>query len=207
MNSCRLVLFASIVAAAAIACSSGDRGADSSTVAGGSTAVACVEGGAPPTITSAGVGPLRIGAPVREVAERCTVRDTSFTLGEGIVEQGRVVDLDGSPAVVMLSPDAEPTIARVIVNDPAVRTEAGVGVGKTVGALRAAYGRLCAAMGEGRVVVFVQPLAGVSFGVSTRPSSLPGSGANIDRTPEAIPDSSTITSIWVHGGRTTCGGS
>jgi hypothetical protein len=158
-------------------------------------------------ITAGGVGPLRLEAPIGELAGRCVMRDTSFSLGEGITEQGRVVVLDGASVVVMLGGDSVPTISRVIVTHPALRTEAGVGVGSDVGAMRAAYGTLCAAMGEGRIVMMAPPLPGVSFAVTQRPSSLPGGGANIDRAPEAIPDSSTITSIWVHGGRTLCGGS
>jgi hypothetical protein len=198
-------LTAAVIALVTLGCPGRDGAGDTTTVAAGGTP--CVEGGGTPTITAAGVGPLRLGGPVGEVAQRCTVRDTSFTLGEGIMEHGRVIDFGGSSAVVMVSGDADPTISRIIVNDASIRTEAGLGVGKSVGAMRAAYGRLCAAMGEGRVVLAAPPLPGVSFGISQRPGSLPGGGATIDRTPEAIPDSSTITSIWVHGGRTMCGGS
>jgi hypothetical protein len=135
------------------------------------------------------------------------MRDTTFSLGEGIQERGRVVALGGSSAVLLVSGDPEPTIDRIIVADSSIRTESGIGVGKNIGALRAAYGRICPMMGEGRVVLAVPALPGVSFGTSVRPSSLPRGGADIDRTPEAIPDNATITSIWIHGGRSNCGGS
>ena len=196
-----------LVVVASLGCPSRDRPAGDSQLAGSNAPPPCVEASAPATITAGGVGPLKLEAPIDELAGRCVMRDTSFTLGEGIMERGRVVALGGASAVVMLGGDSVPTIARVIVADPSLRTEAGVGVGSDVGAMRAAYGMLCAAMGEGRVVMMAPPLPGVSFAVSQRPSSLPNGGANIDRTPEAIPDSSTITSIWVHGGRTLCGGS
>jgi hypothetical protein len=190
---------------AVVACSSRDKAADSASAAtpAGNSAATCVEGGGTPAITAAGVGPLRIGGRVSEVATRCTVRDTSFSLGEGQTENGRVVDLGGTSAVLMVSNDAEPTIERIIVNDAALRTEEGLGIGKTVGALRAAYGRLCAMRGEGNVVVNVSSLPGVSFEVR---GDIPVT-ANIERQPEAIPDNATISGIWLYGGRSACGGS
>ncbi len=190
-------------AVAVIACSSRDQPADTADApTTGRGGAACVEGGGAPTITAAGVGPLRIGGEVSDVAARCTVRDTSFTLGEGRVENGRVVDLGGARAVLIVSDDASPGIERIIVRDSSIRTEDGLGVGKTVGALRAAYGRVCAARGEGNVVVSVSSLPGVSFQVSGAPIT-----ANVERRPEDIPDNATITGIWLHGGRSACGGS
>ena len=186
-----------------VACSSRDKSADTAAAAGASRiGAACVEGGGIPTITAAAVGPLRIGGEVSEIATRCTVRDTSFTLGEGQTENGRVVDMGGTRAILIVSDDASPNIERIIVRDSSIRTEDGLGVGKTVGALRAAYGRLCAARGEGNVVVSVSSLPGVSFEVSGAPIT-----ADVERRPETIPDNATITAIWLHGGRSACGGS
>ena len=194
-----------LAAALVVACSSRDKAADSAGAAtpAANAAASCVDGGGAPTLTAAGVGPLRIGGRVSEIAGRCTVRDTSFSLGEGQTENGRVVDLGGSRAVLMVSDDAEPTIERIIVNDSSIRTEDGIGIGKTVGALRAAYGRLCAMRGEGNVVVNVSSLPGVSFQVS---GSIPVA-ADIERQPEAIPDNATISRMWLYGGRSACGGS
>jgi hypothetical protein len=158
-------------------------------------------------ITAGGVGPLRIGRKLSEISSRCPVRDTTFTLGEGIQENGRVVTLGSSSAVLLVNSDADPTITRIIVNDTSLHADGGIGVGKTIGALRASYGRICPMMGEGRIVVAVPDLPGVSFGTSTRIASLPNSGRDIERTPNAIKDNETITSIWVHGGQSLCGGS
>jgi hypothetical protein len=195
-------LIALIALVAVVACRGKKAGSDSA-AATATAPAACVEGGGTPTLTAAGVGPVRVGARLASITDRCTVRDTTFSLGEGRQEHGRVVSFGGSSATLMVSDDSAQTIERIIVADSAIRTEAGIGVGKTVGAMRAAYGRLCAASGEGRIIVGVPPLPGVSFGTSAALRA----GVNVESTPEAIPDSTTITGIWVYGGRAACGGS
>ena len=193
------------LAAAAVlaACGGRDAASDSATATTAGGPVPCVEGGAAPTITGAGVGPVRVGARLASISDRCTVRDSSFSLGEGIQENGRVISFGATSAALIVSRDSAATIERIIVADSAIRTEAGIGVGKTVGALRAAYGRLCAAVGEGRIVVSVPPLPGVSFGTSASLRDL----TNVESRPETIPDSARVTGIWVYGGRSACGGS
>ena len=185
-----------------VACRGKDRASDS-TSATAARGPICVEGGGTPTITAAGVGPVRIGARLASIADRCTVRDSSFSLGEGIQENGRVVSFGSSSAALIVSRDSAQTIERILVADSSIRTEAGIGVGKTMGAMRAAYGRLCAAIGEGRIIVGVPPLPGVSFGTSASLREL----TNVESRPEAIPDSARVTGIWVYGGRAACGGS
>ena len=185
-----------------VACRGRDGAADS-TSATAARGPICVEGGRTPTITATGVGPVRIGARLAGISDRGTVRDTSFSLGEGIQENGRVVSFGSSSAALIVSRDSAQTIERIIIADSSIRTDAGIGVGKTVGAMRAAYGRLCAATGEGRIIVGVPPLPGVSFGTSASLREI----TNVESRPEAIPDSAHITGVWVYGGRAACGGS
>ena len=194
-------LSALFAASILVACRGKEPATDTATATASARPAACVEGGGTPTITAAGVGPVRVGARLSSVSGRCTVRDSSFSLGEGIQENGRVVSFGTSSAALIVSRDSAPTIERIIVADSSIRTEAGIGVGKTLGALRAAYGRLCAATGEGRIIVGVPPLPGVSFG--TTAALRPNAEAN----PDALPDSARITGIWVYGGRSACGGS
>jgi hypothetical protein len=201
----RIAAFLSCLAAVTLlaACPRKDKAPDSTTATAARPA-ACVEGGGTPTITAAGLGPVRIGARLASISDRCTVRDSSFSLGEGIQENGRVVSFGTSSAALIVSRDSAPVIERIIIADSSIRTDAGIGVGKTLGALRAAYGRVCAAVGEGNVVVMVPPLPGVSFG--TTAAMRPG-GVNVETTPDAIPDSTRISGIWLYGGRSACGGS
>lgn len=162
----------------------------------------CVQGA--PVLDPGGVGPVRLGARVSEIPEACTVRDTSLTLSEGTPENARVVDLGGHLVIALTGAGADQRITRVIVEGEGVRTERGVGVGSSVGDLRAAHGRICAELGEGVVVVNSSGLPGISFETETdaRPL-LRGASLNAD----AIPDRDRITSLWVHEGRSLCGGS
>jgi hypothetical protein len=195
---------ASLAAIALIACGGDDNTADTAAVA----EVRCMPAGEAPIVTASGVGPVRLGARVSAIADaNCTMRDTSFTLGEGIMERGHVVELGEGNVVILVSGDTEPVVERIIVNDPAVRTEGGVGPGSTVENLRSSYGRICATVGEGNVVLSVPPLTGVSFGADVALSSLPRGGQGLDTNPGAVPGSAPISSLWIHGAASGCGSS
>lgn len=166
---------------------------------------ACAPNGRVPAVTSGGIGVARIGASVREVGQSCRTRDTTFTLGEGIQEQGAVIEFAGHRVLALTT--AGGTISRLIVADSAFRTERGLGVGSTVGQLREAYGRLCGAVGEGTVAVWLAGLPNVSFGLDTRLSDLPASASRVGDDPSIIPDTARVTSLWVIAEGAPCGGS
>ena len=206
----RLVLFAGTLACLASACQR-DEGNDTATArqprdtaGGGSTANGCAPNGRVPPVTSGGIGVARIGAPLREVSQTCSTRDTTFTLGEGMQEQGAVIDFAGHRVLALV---ADGAITRLIVADSAFRTERGLGVGSSVAELRQAYGRLCGAAGEGTVAVWLAGLPNVSFGLDTRLSDLGSASTRISDDPSVIPDAARVISLWVITEGVACGGS
>lgn len=166
---------------------------------------ACAPNGRVPPVTSGGIGAARIGMSVSEVSQSCPTRDTTFSLGEGIQEQGAVIEFAGHRVLALTTGGS--TIQRLIVADSSFRTERGLGVGSTVGQLREAYGRLCGAVGEGTVAVWLAGLPNVSFGLDTRLSELPASGSRLSDDPSVIPDTARVTSLWIISEGVACGGS
>ena len=205
----RLSMFATALACAVgVACER--EGTDSaSRQRTGDTAAAraeaCAPNGRVPRVTSGGIGVARIGVSVSEVSQSCPTRDTTFSLGEGIQEQGAVIEFAGHRVLALTTGGT--TISRLIVADSSFRTERGLGVGSTVGQLREAYGRLCGAVGEGTVAVWLAGLPNVSFGLDTRLSELPASGSRLSDDPSVIPDTARVTSLWIISEGVACGGS
>jgi hypothetical protein len=209
MNRTHGLILALCTSVALLACGGHDDAAPDTTTAGlaANAATNACSGVPTPPITSAGIGPVRVGGSVSDVTSRCATHDTTFAL-EGTQERGTVVRFGPYAVTALTTGSADSTISRVIVADSAFRTDRGIGVGSYVRALRDAYGQVCASLGEGNVVVVAAALPGVSFATSTVASALPDGGRNLDRNPAAVPDSAHITSLWVYeGGESTCGGS
>ncbi len=205
----RLIALAGALAFLTSACQR-DRDSDSAgqrpndTAAGGVAAEACAPNGRVPTVTSGGIGLARIGATVRDVGQSCATRDTTFSLGEGVQEDGAVIEFAGHRVLALVE---NGTISRLIVADSAFRTERGLGVGSTVAQLREGYGRLCGAVGEGTVAVWLAGLPNVSFGLDTRLSDLGSASTRVSDDPSVIPDTARVTSLWVITEGVACGGS
>jgi hypothetical protein len=205
----RLIALAGAFAYLATACqrdansdTAGQRPTD--TAGGQAIAEACAPNGQVPAVTSGGIGVARIGATVRDVGQACTTRDTTFSLGEGIQEQGAVIEFAGHRVLALIENGA---ISRLIVADSAFRTERGLGVGSSVAQLREAYGRLCGAVGEGTVAVWLSGFPNVSFGLDTRLSDLGSASTRVSDDPSVIPDTARVTSLWVITEGVACAGS
>ncbi len=145
------------------------------------------------------VGPVRLGMPASELRQRApAVRDTTWT-AEGTRERGLVVPVaEGRQVTALLQND---TVARITVADTALRTREGLGVGSRLEELRSAYGRTCADMGEGRVVVWFPNLPGISFALDARP---PERTAELRENPDRIPGSARVTQLWLRRGADRC---
>ncbi|HEX6059923.1 MAG TPA: hypothetical protein VFZ11_13010 [Gemmatimonadaceae bacterium] len=203
----RTMLAAAAAAAALLACGGSDEAADT-TAARDAAPDPCAD--ASTQVSPAGIGPLRIGERVGALPPSCGARDTTFTLGEGIMETGSVVSIGGAPVLAMTSGSAEGVVSRIIVEDPAFRTELGVGVGSTVADLRRAQGRICAFEGEGNTVVQAASMPGVSFQIGWSSADAPDELLNEvfgGAEPSAAIDTARITTLWIFENRSACGGS
>ena len=195
----RLLAALALAPLAPLACSANDGAAgDSTALAATGAAVPTEECQAAVNVTAEGIGPARIGAPAPALVELCGGRDTSFTLGEGITEQGYVLQVGGNPIVALTNGD---TVRRLIVREPGLTTTGGLGVGSTVADIRRAYPSACALVGEGLVVVAADSLPGVSFATSADFSQFAAGGA-----PQiaALPDTARVATMWVHGVARPC---
>lgn len=158
----------------------------------------------PTPITTQGIGPVRIGGKVSAVSTACETRDSAITLGEGMTERAHSVDVGGGHVIALSTGSADTSITRIIVRDSVFATAKGIHVGSTVGALRAAHGKTCAAVGEGNVVAFAADIPGVSFETSVSPAELRGGAAAVERDASVLPDAATISGIWITGQPAPC---
>ena len=159
---------------------------------------------APTPITTQGIGPVRIGAKISAVSTACETRDSAITLSEGMTERAHSIDVGGGHVIAVSTGSADTSITRIIVRDSVIATAKGIHIGSTVGALRAAHGKICAAVGEGDVVAFAPDIPGVSFETAVSPAELRGGSAAVERDPSVIPDAATISGIWITGQPAPC---
>jgi hypothetical protein len=158
----------------------------------------------PTPITAQGIAPVLIGARISAVANACETRDSAITLGESLAERAHSVDVAGGTVIAVSTGTADTTITRIIVRDPRLLTAKGIHVGSTVGALRAAHGKLCASVGEGNVVAFAADVPGIAFETDVPPAELHGGAAAVEKDASLIPDAATISGIRVTGVPAAC---
>ncbi|MDQ3388582.1 MAG: hypothetical protein M3483_03670 [Gemmatimonadota bacterium] len=152
-----------------------------------------------PAVEPDGVGSVRLGMPRDSVLRVASgARDTSWQQ-EGSQQRGLLVPFDNSArALAVLSGD---TVTRIEVRGSSIRAHGRVGVGSTLQELRAAYGRPCAAVGEGFVVVWFPSAPGISFALD---APIPQNPQQIGDDTDRIPATSRVTRWWVRRGTDTC---
>ena len=152
----------------------------------------------PAEVDSQAVGGVRLGMTVAALRGTCPAADTVVTLGDGILEPGLVVSVGSARAIARVDGD---TVTRIMVP---VRgpTANGVGVGSRIGALRRLHGRVCGAVGEGRIVVAAARLPGVSFATTASYARYATDSAAL--LGGRLPDTARITGLSVPGGTGPC---
>jgi hypothetical protein len=151
-----------------------------------------------PPIERHRIGPVVLGAEAQQIYEAFSSdRRELVDLGhEGMLSPALLLRFLGTNqrdgVVAELACRNGLVVWRVEVRDPAFKTLQGIGVGSTVGQLRAAYRLDSVLSGEGNIVIRVEELS-ASFGLD---QSGPGGDRLWQlRTPAAVPDSVKVTSV------------
>ncbi|HYW08346.1 MAG TPA: hypothetical protein VE913_15415 [Longimicrobium sp.] len=141
-----------------------------------------------------GIGPVRMGMTGAALRAACPeARDTTWRGAEGMEEKGMAVTIGGEPVVAVTAGDS---VRRIVVERAGIRTAGGLGIGSTIGELRARMGRICADEAEGAVAVWSPSAPGVSFGLDAKDT---GDWATAGKDPDVLKDEFRVTRMWVHG--------
>ena len=139
-------------------------------------------------LTGEGVGDLRVGERVHELARRCrVVRDTTVRGQEGQMERALVVDLGHDTIRAVVQDDR---VWRLHVRSASIRAADSLGVGTPGRALRRSGAKVL--MGEGAVFVTLPTHCGLSFRLR---------GVEFGRVASAaqIPDGASVDEVLAFG--------
>lgn len=188
-----------IVFLVAASCSSPDTQTDdasgSATPAADPVVAPCAS--AEDVLTGDGIGALRIGSSVEEIARACAIlADTTEMDNEG--GDQRVVYVQVGSDTVRSEVVAD-SVWRLTVERPVWKTEEGVGVGTRIGRLLE-WPEPRGLVGEGNLVVVSPRHCGLSFEVSASPygDGLGASGWDAAALRQ-LPDTVRVTTVYVFG--------
>lgn len=139
-------------------------------------------------LTGDGIGDLRVGAPVEDVARTCRIlRDTTALGTEGQQERTILVDLGRDSVAAVVSAGR---VWRVHVERPAFRTADSLGIGTPVGAFRHRGPQIL--MGEGNVFLRLPSHCGLSFRLR---DVVAGQASSLQQ----LPDSTVVDEVLAIG--------
>lgn len=139
-------------------------------------------------LTGDGIGRLRVGAPVEDVARTCRIlRDTTMLGTEGQPERTILVDLGRDSVAAVVSAGR---VWRVHVQGPAFRTADSLGIGTPVGAFRHRGPEIL--IGEGNVFLRLPSHCGLSFRLR---DVAPGRASSLQQ----LPDSAVVDEVLAIG--------
>jgi hypothetical protein len=149
-------------------------------------------------VTRYGIGPVRLGMRASELRALCPeARDTAWRAPPRPPQAALAVRLAGAPLLALLEGDR---VERIVLDSAGLVTAASVGVGSTLEALRTRYGRVCAALAEGRTGVWFPAAPGIRFDLDS--AAAPPNAAAADL--PALPDSARVERLVVRTGPDDC---
>ncbi len=147
-----------------------------------------------PIIAPGGVGLVRIGLPIATLARHCKVTDTSVVLAEGLPERAHVVHMGTHELLALSTGTPDTSIVRIIVTDSAFRTAQGLGVGSTLGEMRALY-TVLSYSSEAQRSVTIPSVPGIAFAYEAE--NVPDEPAHaVSVTPDVL-DQARVTKLWL----------
>ena len=153
-------------------------------------------GPASPSLTGDGVGALRIGASVEEVDRHCRVLSDKVVPGEEDIPT-RMLRVKFAGAIVEAVID-EGRVWSVKIDTPALRTDAGLGVGTSISDLLREPD-LVGDVGEGDLYVFSSKHCGMSFRLNYTPGEADYAEAWTTAHLSRLPRATKVVQVLLYG--------
>ena len=147
-----------------------------------------------PFVTAEGVGPARLGAEAGVLREQVPAARDTVTDGQSAIV---VPVAEGREALAWIT---EGIVVRVIVSDPGLRLDTGIGVGSPLERLRKVYGYGCVRGSDGAALAFFPTAPGLEF----RLDAAAQAEAPVPLERADIPEGTEVSEIWVRRSPEPC---
>jgi hypothetical protein len=156
-------------------------------------------------VTESGLGPITSAATREMLTSTCPlVGDTVVFGAEGMEVSASAIHLGAELAAILeWARDSMPSRLRLV--SPGFRTQSGIAVGSSVGAIRATLGPLQAGYDDAGVFVWSDSTTSFSFLLRLRISELLPSPDDVHERPDVVPDTARVREVILglraHGAR------